>query len=101
MSNKPMCGVRDEHATANCCRTALNMTGWKDEGEKLYLIAMIDDATSRLTARFVRHDSTEENLRQLAIYVEQHGRPISVYTHKACFRWCHEPSTIVMLPSKR
>jgi len=73
MSNKPMCGVRDEHATANCCRTALNMTGWKDEGEKLYLIAMIDDATSRLTARFVRHDSTEENLRQLAIYVEQHG----------------------------
>jgi len=28
-------------------------------GEKLYLIAMIDDATSRLFARFVRHDSTE------------------------------------------
>src|ERR1035438_250478 len=27
-------------------------------GEKLYLIAMIDDATSRLFARFVRHDST-------------------------------------------
>lgn len=34
-------------------------------GEKLYLISMIDDATSRLTARFVRHDSTEENLCQL------------------------------------
>jgi transposase len=34
-------------------------------GEKLYLIAMIDDATSQLTASFVRHDSTEENLRQL------------------------------------
>ena len=30
-------------------------------GERLYLIAMIDDATSRLFARFVRHDSTEEN----------------------------------------
>src|SRR5213596_2768418 len=27
-------------------------------GEQLYLIAMIDDATSRLFARFVRHDST-------------------------------------------
>src|SRR6266581_4781104 len=52
-------------------------------GEKLYLIAMIDDATSRLTARFVRHDSTEENLRQLRSYVEQHGRPVSVYTDKA------------------
>jgi transposase-like protein len=52
-------------------------------GEKLYLIGMIDDATSRLTARFVRHDSTEENLRQLRRYVEQHGRPVSVYTDKA------------------
>jgi hypothetical protein len=34
-------------------------------GEKLYLIAMIDDATSRLFARFVRHDSTEENMKLL------------------------------------
>jgi len=34
-------------------------------GEKLYLIGMIDDATSQLSARFVRHDSTEENLQQL------------------------------------
>src|ERR1700693_2063159 len=34
-------------------------------GEKLYLIAMIDDATSRLYARFVRHDSTEENMKLL------------------------------------
>lgn len=34
-------------------------------GEKLYLIAMIDDATSRLFARFVQHDSTEENLKRL------------------------------------
>jgi hypothetical protein len=26
---------------------------------------MIDDATNELTARFVRHDSTEENMRLL------------------------------------
>ncbi len=52
-------------------------------GEKLYLIGMIDDATSQLTAGFVRHDSTEENLRQLRRYVEQHGRPVAVYTDKA------------------
>ena len=52
-------------------------------GENLYLIAMIDDATSQLSARLVRHDSTEENLRQLRHYIEQHGRPVSVYTDKA------------------
>jgi hypothetical protein len=52
-------------------------------GEKLYLIAMIDDATSELTARFVRHDSTEENLQLLGCSLEQHGRPVAVYTDKA------------------
>jgi transposase InsO family protein len=52
-------------------------------GEKLYLIAMIDDATSRLFARFVRHDSTEENMRLLWSYVEKFGRPLAFYTDKA------------------
>jgi hypothetical protein len=52
-------------------------------GEKLYLIAMIDDATSRLFARFVRHDSTEENMRLLWSYLEKYGRPLSFYTDKA------------------
>jgi hypothetical protein len=44
---------------------------------------MIDDATSELTARFVEHDSTEENMRLLWSYLEQHGRPVSFYTDKA------------------
>jgi hypothetical protein len=52
-------------------------------GEKLYLIAMIDDATSRLLARFVRHDSTEENMRLLWSYLEAFGRPLTFYTDKA------------------
>lgn len=52
-------------------------------GEKLYLILMIDDATSRAMARFVRHDSTEENLRTLRVYLKRQGRPIAVYTDKA------------------
>jgi hypothetical protein len=52
-------------------------------GEKLYLIAMVDDATSRLFARFVRHDSTEENMRLLGSYVEKFGRPVAFYTDKA------------------
>ena len=52
-------------------------------GEKLYLIAMIDDATSRLFARFVRHDSTEENMKLLWGYLEKFGRPLAFYTDKA------------------
>jgi transposase len=52
-------------------------------GEKLYLIAMIDDATSRLFARFVRHDSAEENMQLLWSYLEKFGRPLSFYTDKA------------------
>lgn len=52
-------------------------------GEKLYLIHMIDDATSELIARFVRQDSTQENMRLLWSYLERHGRPVSFYTDKA------------------
>ena len=57
---------------------------WLEErGPKLYLISMIDDASSRLHARFVLSDSTAENMRLLWKYLEQHGRPGSVYTDKA------------------
>jgi transposase len=51
--------------------------------EKLYLVAMIDDATSRLWARFAPHDSTAENMRLLWSYVEKFGRPLLFYTDKA------------------
>lgn len=44
---------------------------------------MIDDATSRLFARFVRHDSTEENMKLAWSYLEKFGRPVSFYTDKA------------------
>ncbi len=55
----------------------------EDRGPKLYLISMIDDATSRLYARFVLHDSTAENMRLLWSYLEKYGRPLSFYTDKA------------------
>ena len=51
--------------------------------EKLYLIGMIDDASSELMARFVRHDSSEENRRLLRTYVEKNGRPLAVYSDRA------------------
>ena len=52
-------------------------------GGKLYLISMIDDATSRLFARFAPHDSTAENMRVLKAYLERFGRPQAFYTDKA------------------
>ena len=52
-------------------------------GERLYLIHMIDDATSELMGRFVDSDSTEENMRLLRTYLERNGRPVSFYTDKA------------------
>jgi transposase len=52
-------------------------------GERLYLISMIDDATSRLYARFASSDSTAENMRTLRGYLELYGRPAAFYTDKA------------------
>ncbi len=51
--------------------------------EKLYLIGMIDDASSELLARFVRHDSSAENRRLLKTYLERNGRPVACYTDRA------------------
>lgn len=60
-------------------------------GEKLYLIHMIDDATSELTARFVGSDSTAENMRLLWSYLARHGRPVAFYTDKASlFQTAHK-----------
>ncbi|MGB9457827.1 MAG: helix-turn-helix domain-containing protein [Bryobacteraceae bacterium] len=52
-------------------------------GERIYLISMIDDATSRLLARFVHHDTSEENRRLLWSYLERFGRPLAFFTDKA------------------
>jgi hypothetical protein len=56
---------------------------WLEErGPACHLIAMIDDATSRVWGRLVEHDSTEENLRTLRGWLECHGRPLALYTDK-------------------
>jgi transposase len=57
---------------------------WLEErGPKLYLIAMIDDASSRAWAHFAEHDSMAENMRLLWSYLERFGRPLEFYTDKA------------------
>lgn len=56
---------------------------WLEErGPAGHLIALIDDATSRVWGRLVEHDSTEENLRTLRGWLERYGRPLALYTDK-------------------
>ncbi len=52
-------------------------------GPRLYLIHLLDDATSELLARFVESDSTSENMRLLWHYLERNGRMVACYTDKA------------------
>jgi hypothetical protein len=51
-------------------------------GPACQLIALIDDATSRIWARFAEHDSTEENLQTLGGWLRRFGRPVAHYTDK-------------------
>jgi len=60
-------------------------------GPRLYLVAMIDDASSQAYARFVEQDSTEENLRVLWGYVERWGRPVEFYTDKSSLFTVNRP----------
>ena len=52
-------------------------------GDEIYLINMIDDATSQWFAHFVASDSTLENMNHLESYVKKHGRPLAYYADRA------------------
>jgi transposase len=52
-------------------------------GDEIYLINMIDDATSQWFARFVASDSTLENMNHLERYMKKHGRPLAYYADRA------------------
>src|SRR5208282_5341281 len=54
----------------------------EDRGPACHLIALIDDATSRIWGRFTEHDTTEENLRTLQGWLRRYGRPLAQYTDK-------------------
>ena len=56
---------------------------WLEErGPACHLIALIDDATSRIWGRFTEQDTTEENLRTLGEWLRRFGRPLAHYTDK-------------------
>jgi transposase len=51
-------------------------------GEELVLVSMIDDATSRVLARFYRAGTVEAHMDLLGRWLRQHGRPLALYTDR-------------------
>jgi hypothetical protein len=56
---------------------------FEGRGESAVLIAIIDDATSRVFLRFYRTDSTRTNMAHLRDYIRRYGRPVAVYADRA------------------
>ena len=56
---------------------------FEDRGRYCTLIVFIDDATSRLMAlRFAEAETTEAYMRTLRGYLDEHGRPVALYSDK-------------------
>lgn len=51
-------------------------------GETLVLITLIDDATSRVEARFYPSGTVSAHLDLLRIWLQRYGRPIALYTDR-------------------
>ena len=51
-------------------------------GERMTLLVMIDDATSRTVARFYEAETTEGYFDLLGRYVRKHGRMVSIYADR-------------------
>lgn len=51
-------------------------------GEEMVLVTMIDDATSRLLARFYPGDTVEAHFDLLGRWLTAHGRPMALYTDR-------------------
>lgn len=56
---------------------------FEGRGETAVLIAMIDDATSRVVMRFYSTDSTLTNMDLIRRYLRRNGRPLAIYTDRA------------------
>lgn len=58
---------------------------WLEErsGREIVLIALIDDATSRLSARFFPRDTGAANRQMIVDYLRAHGRMGALYTDQA------------------
>lgn len=55
----------------------------EDRGPRIVLCAMIDDATSRIHARFYEAETTEAYFDLLGRYIQAYGRPVALYSDQA------------------
>lgn len=59
-------------------------------GETLVLITMIDDATSRVMAKFYRSGTVETHMDLLGVWLRKYGRPHALYTDRHSIFEPHE-----------
>ena len=64
---------------------------FEERGPKCTLLVMIDDATSIVTARFEKSETTNGYFRLMHNYLESYGKPLFLYTDKyGVFRVNHK-----------
>jgi hypothetical protein len=66
----------------------------EDRGSACQLIAVIYDATSRIHAHLVEHDTAEENLRTFGGWLRRYGRPLAHYTDRNSIFRSNRPAAI-------
>ena len=67
-------------------------------GEKVVLITMIDDATSRVMAKFYRGGTVEAHMDLLGDWLKKFGRPLALYTDRHSIFEVHEKKGISANP---
>jgi len=67
---------------------------FEGRGEAPVLIAMVDDATSRVFMRFHATDSTRTNMLMLRDYIRDFGRPLAIYADRASHFMTTSPATV-------
>ena len=63
-------------------------------GETMVLITMIDDATSRVLARFYPGDTVEAHFDLLGRWLRKHGRPLALYTDRHSIFEAHKKGDV-------
>ena len=64
--------------------------GLEGRGQEVVLITMIDDATSRVMARFYPAGAVEAHLDLLGRWLRRYGRPLAIYTDRHSIFEPHE-----------